>query len=150
MTDARPIRQLLYVSRATAPLSEAACQVLLASSRAHNETNDVTGMLVYLSDGTFMQVIEGDPASIDETMARIEADPRHHDVKRIFDNRVPARAFADWSMGFRQMDAEAFARFAARGLVTAPIDLERPLVGGPIMEAMVRMMNQANMPPPGR
>jgi hypothetical protein len=62
-------------------------------------------MLLYAS-GSFLQVLEGDEAAIDEVFARISADDRHHNIVVIARERVAARDFGAWSMGFRGVNAD--------------------------------------------
>jgi hypothetical protein len=78
-------------------------------------------MLLFL-DGTFMQVIEGEEAAIDETYGRICADHRHRKIFLLGKDPIEQREFASWNMGFRQMTKEdaknhpAYAPMFALGL----------------------------------
>jgi hypothetical protein len=99
------LSQLIYVSSATRPLTGDDIRTLLESSVRHNSTNDVTGMLLYAS-GSFLQVLEGDEAAIDEVFTRISADDRHHNIVVIARERVAARDFGSWSMGFRGVNVD--------------------------------------------
>jgi hypothetical protein len=91
--------RLVYVSRATAPMSRAALVELLQQSRAHNSVRGITGLLVY-RDRSFVQVLEGEQAQVDALYATIAADPRHTDVVLVGSEHDAARHFPDWSMGF--------------------------------------------------
>lgn len=55
--------QLIYVSTANHLLSELEIRQILDSSIRHNTPQEVTGLLLY-SDGSFMQVLEGDEAAV--------------------------------------------------------------------------------------
>ena len=92
--------RITYVSRARAGL-DAAREVegILAASRRNNARAGVTGALIF-NRSTFGQVLEGPETAVEATYARIEADPRHHDVEVLDLRPVEGRAFADWSMGF--------------------------------------------------
>jgi len=106
--------QLIYVSTATTELEESELDAILESSARHNTPQDVTGMLLY-SGGTFMQVLEGEEAAVDETYQRICADPRHHSSFLLTRDLIKERNFAAWSMGFRRLnesDATAKPSFA--------------------------------------
>ena len=72
---------------------------ILAISRRNNAGVGVTGALIF-NRTTFGQVLEGPEAAVEETFARIEADPRHRDVEVLDLRTVETRAFGDWSMGF--------------------------------------------------
>ena len=72
---------------------------ILAVSRRNNARVGVTGALIF-NRSTFGQVLEGPEEAVDETYARIEADPRHRDVEVLDLRSVEERGFGDWSMGF--------------------------------------------------
>ena len=61
------------------PMSNDALKELLHVSRANNERNRITGMLLY-KNGHFMQVIEGEEARVTELMNIIKKDIRHKNV----------------------------------------------------------------------
>jgi hypothetical protein len=99
---------LVYVSAAGTWFSAQELRDLLARSRAHNERDGITGMLLY-KNGNFMQVLEGEEAAVRALHARITADRRHHGVLTIDSGTTEKRQFKDWSMGFVDLDAEAGA-----------------------------------------
>ena len=99
-----PIVQLIYVSTATHQLEEDEIRKILESSVRRNTPQEVTGLLLY-AYGSFMQVLEGGRAAVDETMSRIVADTRHHSIYVLSDRRVPTRDFGHWSMAFRGVTA---------------------------------------------
>jgi hypothetical protein len=47
-------------------------------------------------------VIEGSPASVTATFARIRADNRHRGLRLLFDWILPFREFGDWTMVHRR------------------------------------------------
>jgi hypothetical protein len=95
--------QLAYVSTATRLMSNEDLTGLLAQSRQFNAANHVTGMLLY-KDRSFLQVLEGDEDVLIPLYDRIRRDRRHEKVKTLFMTDVPARDFADWCMGFKNLD----------------------------------------------
>ena len=99
---------LVYVSAAVTWFSEAELRALLMRSRATNAAAGITGMLLY-KDGNFMQVLEGEESAVLTLQARIAADPRHRGMVTIDSGPLAARQFADWSMGFANLDAAAGA-----------------------------------------
>jgi hypothetical protein len=98
------LTQLIYVSSAARNLDEGDIHRMLESSVRHNLANDITGMLLFAS-GNFLQVLEGEESAIDETMSRIQLDPRHHGVIVVSKETVTERDFGAWSMGFRGVGA---------------------------------------------
>ncbi|MBK1719365.1 BLUF domain-containing protein [Thiocystis violacea] len=101
---------LIYVSSAREDLSEAELDKILASSVRHNKPQSVTGMLLY-SNGSFMQVLEGDAVAVDEVFSRIRDDPRHTAVFVIERAPISERNFDRWSMGFKRLDARDAAAY---------------------------------------
>ena len=51
-----------------------------------------------------MQLLEGTKEAIDRTFARVQHDPRHRDVITLLSGEQEERAFADFSMGFQNLD----------------------------------------------
>jgi hypothetical protein len=94
----------VYVSAAVDPFSASELVHLLDTARRNNAALGVTGMLLY-KDGNFMQVLEGDEATVRNVYAKIERDPRHRGLLTLLQGTTEERQFADWSMAFRDLDA---------------------------------------------
>ena len=92
--------QLVYVSSASADLSEDDLQDILCRARETNRDFGITGMLVYL-DGCVLQVLEGPRDCVLDLYAKIETDPRHSGARVLIESDVAERSFPDWNMGFR-------------------------------------------------
>lgn len=89
--------QLFYISRSlSTPLD---VEAILVSSRRQNLRRGVTGILLF-SGGHFAQLLEGTAQALHETMAAIDADPRHEAVTRLIEGPITQRRFKDWSMAF--------------------------------------------------
>lgn len=105
---------IIYVSSATRLLPESELVELLKTCRSKNEPLKITGMLLY-QGGNFMQVIEGPEAAVTALYEKIQRDPRHSGVYQLARKAIEKREFADWSMGFQNVDelpAEARAGFS--------------------------------------
>ncbi len=96
-------RQVVYVSSACRPMQPVDLESILRVSRERNAAAGITGMLLH-RDGNFMQCLEGPSDAITTTVARIQRDPRHRGMITLRDVQVAAATFADWSMGFRDLD----------------------------------------------
>jgi Sensors of blue-light using FAD len=94
--------RLTYLSQECAPLSADALLALVTECHRNNSAKGLTGMLLY-GNGTFLQVIEGEDAAVDQLMTGIERDPRHTKVKVLLREAVSSRHYADWSMGFERV-----------------------------------------------
>ena len=102
-SDPRPVLQLIYASSETSPFTDEDLLALLDKTRTANEARDVTGLLLY-HDGSFLQVIEGDPSVVRPLYDKIIADPRHHNERLVWEAEQDHRSFAGWSMGFHRVD----------------------------------------------
>jgi len=92
-----------YVSTETEPFSQEGLIKLLKEAREVNAQHHVTGLLLY-REGSFYQVLEGNQAAVKATFAGIENDPRHSEVRVLFSGETTSREFADWQMGFLNLD----------------------------------------------
>jgi len=95
----------IYSSRALHPFTTGELGVLLEKARVNNARMGVSGMLLY-ADGTFFQVLEGEPEAVNAVFDRIGRDPRHDQVTKIINEVIPRRAFGDWTMGFAHASAD--------------------------------------------
>jgi hypothetical protein len=89
--------RLIYTSREFRPLSEADLKRLVTRSRIRNEQDGLTGFLYY-SAGTFLQMLEGEEATVNATFARIEDDYRHVIASILMRETITERFFENWSM----------------------------------------------------
>jgi hypothetical protein len=103
--------RIMYSSEAAAGLATPELEGMLAESRIRNKAHGISGVLVFV-DGAFLQILEGEKDDVLELMARIERDPRHHDVKVFSEQEVDERAFPTWSMAYLGASAADVARWA--------------------------------------
>jgi hypothetical protein len=96
--------RLVYVSRAVHLFSEQDLDELLEQARSRNADSGVTGTLLY-KDKSFIQLLEGESASVANIFDSIRRDLRHQRVKVLIDREdIVDRAFPNWSMGFPRLD----------------------------------------------
>jgi hypothetical protein len=96
-----PLYHLIYESRATQPFSDTDLLALLRHSRGNNAQHGITGLLLYSSEGRFLQVLEGRRAEVDALYQRISQDARHTACVVLLAGPLATRRFAEWRMGFR-------------------------------------------------
>ena len=102
------VLSLTYTSAATRLLSVGQLVELIEQIRPKNERLGVTGLLLY-SGGNVIQTLEGDTTTVDTIFDAIRADARHDRVRVVDRRLVDERAFASWSMGFRNVTAREVA-----------------------------------------
>lgn len=94
---------LIYISSAVKQLNYDELSSLLREARESNRERGITGLLLY-QDGTFMQMLEGERAAVQELFGKISKDSRHVGVHVVHEGEIERRNFDDWSMGFFNMD----------------------------------------------
>jgi Sensors of blue-light using FAD len=105
---------LVYLSSAVTWFSSKELTDLLGTCRRRNAEADITGMLLY-KDGNFMQVLEGEESAVRKLLARISADLRHRGLVVIDSGHTAQREFAQWGMGFVDLQGDTHALPAEYG-----------------------------------
>lgn len=101
--------RLIYASRARS-MGPMDIKDILASSRRNNAPLGVTGALC-LSNGIFLQCLEGDRTRVNSLYHRILMDSRHHDPAILDFQEIVHRQFGSWSMGLVSTVADNQALF---------------------------------------
>lgn len=96
---------ILYMSSRTVEFSTELLHSLLKASFENNARLGVTGILLY-RDGNFLQLIEGDEATVDGLFEKIRQDPRHGNIMTFLREEISDRQFGGWSMAFRDLSME--------------------------------------------
>ena len=90
--------QLTYASRTSKTLVFDDLKDILQASQRNNTRIGVTGALC-LSNGIFLQQLEGERTSVNALYHRILLDPRHRDPAILDFSEIASRKFTEWSMG---------------------------------------------------
>jgi hypothetical protein len=98
-----PLFHLGYVSTETEHFGTQDMIDLLIEARRVNTERNLTGLLLH-RENSFYQVLEGPEAEVKRTFEGIERDERHTAVDVLFEGTVDQREFADWQMGFINLD----------------------------------------------
>jgi hypothetical protein len=89
--------RLIYSSYGKPDLGYQDLKDIMEKSEKNNQSKGITGLLCY-GDYIFLQILEGDRATISQTYHRISLDPRHHSPEIIECVPVESRLFGVWSM----------------------------------------------------
>lgn len=149
--------RLTYASRSTFPFvrDEAAFPPEVGSILMQSRRNNVRRRLVgglYFADGCFFQVLEGRHEDVEALYARLQDDPRHHDLRVLDRREIDAPAFRAWAMKHVPDAPEVKSLMARNGrigfdpytfppaLVAQMVDLllgvpERPAAPGEVPDA---------------
>lgn len=90
------MRRIVYIST-SADLPETEVDRILESALRNNARMGITGFLTY-NGRNFLQLIEGDQASLLKLMATVRRDPRHSGVAVMVDEVIAERCCPDWQM----------------------------------------------------
>jgi methanogenic corrinoid protein MtbC1 len=101
-----PLANLVYRSRAVAPLSPTDLYRLTLESQVRNRQESITGVMLY-DDSRFFQWLEVPRDGVGRVMQSIRNDPRHTDIEILNDNVARERAFSTWSMKLAAPGANA-------------------------------------------
>lgn len=132
-----PLEQLVYVSTAVREFGDAELSMILDASVRHNRQNGVTGILLY-ARGCFLQVLEGEAAALDEVMARISGDMRHHGLFVLDRTAIARRDFGEWHMSFHRPSEAALASAAFLPLFSGLPDQALKHGGSPGIVAVIK------------
>ncbi|NJC42698.1 hypothetical protein GGQ87_002993 [Brevundimonas alba] len=91
------MERLVYRSRALWPDPETAMDDILRDSLWNNARGRITGALGF-SGRTYVQLLEGPTASLDDLLAKLAADPRHTDLTILVRAPVSGRLVPGWTM----------------------------------------------------
>lgn len=105
------MHRIIYVSHAAISFELHQLDWLLTQARTFNAAHEITGILLY-SNEQFLQVLEGDEATLRALYARICQDSRHWGVTTHADRPIGRRVFTDWQMAFQMIPPQQFLRLA--------------------------------------
>ncbi len=98
------IYSLVYCSRASAGIDEAAVAQIIRAAQRDNPRQGITGLLVFGS-GIFFQWLEGSREQVMGLMGRLRNDTRHNNIVQLSDSEeVRERLFPDWDMELVESD----------------------------------------------
>jgi hypothetical protein len=90
------LKRLIYASRPFG-FDDLALVGILASARANNARDGITGALICRED-LYLQLLEGPDEAVDAAFARIARDDRHTGVSLLLDEDADDLLFPDWAM----------------------------------------------------
>ena len=98
-----PLYEFLYCSQLAESQTPSAVAQILARARPYNAANGITGLLVF--DGQrFCQHLEGPRSLVVGLMSRISEDPRHEQIRVVYDGPLVQRRYQRFDMGFAQTE----------------------------------------------
>lgn len=105
--------RLIYASRSVG-INPADVKSILASSCRNNRSLGVTGVLS-LSNGIFLQCLEGERSVVNKLYHNILLDPRHSNPEVLSFEEITQRQFSSWDMGLitaTNINANLFLKYS--------------------------------------
>jgi hypothetical protein len=103
------LNRLLYTSRcafsSTGDALVSDVRELARLSAERNAKAQLTGALIHVR-GSFVQVLEGPAAALEQTFERICCDFRHDEMKLVDVAPIQSRAFAGWELALLSAEQE--------------------------------------------
>ncbi len=106
--------QIVYVSRATFPLSDNPYQMepevadILQKSRVNNKNNHIVGALCF-GDGYFLQCLQGHNDDVNALINVLKKDKRHTDMTILSNKEIQQRSFSKWHMKYAGLGSDIHA-----------------------------------------
>ncbi len=103
MTEEQPLHEILYCSLLAQDQPATAVGAIVSQARTRNAEQNITGLLVF--DGMrFCQHLEGPCDAVEALMHRIEHDPRHIDVRVVYEGPLATRRYGGFGMGLAESE----------------------------------------------
>lgn len=102
------LTRIIFTSSAGGTLDRESLKRLLSAARANNSALRVSGVLVQ-AGSHFLQVLEGNPDTVDELFARIARDQRHSNVVLLVRESAEQQLFGAWPLGFSTLSIQQIA-----------------------------------------
>ena len=96
---------IVYLSTSVGAFEEKDLTNILHQSRHNNPPLGITGVMLYVR-GSIIQVLEGERDVLETLYSKIEQDPRHTGISKVFSRPISKRLFADWNMGYETITAK--------------------------------------------
>ena len=119
------LKQVIYVSEKTDTSSDSLTDIYDISQK-NNLESGISGCLL-IGSNSYLQLLEGPDAAVENLYSKIKMDSRHKKVKKLFDQHVDEKSFSSWSMKFapfnniewgnKELDAGKFQNISATAAV---------------------------------
>jgi hypothetical protein len=97
------VHQLFYLSSlAVSDAVEGQVNDIVRKASIKNQHAQITGILLF-RNGVFLQLLEGPKSNVQTLFAKIQKDPRHSNIIKMFEISENSRLFPDWNMGLRRI-----------------------------------------------
>lgn len=91
--------RLLYASTVAEGFDPADLDDILATARARNSRDGITGLLFFTTD-IFVQCLEGSRQAVNALYVDLMHDPRHHRLVLLSYGEIDERMFSSWQMAY--------------------------------------------------
>ncbi len=140
---AESVFRLIYRSHSLIDSVDRSSQLasIFTSARRHNRGHEITGALM-VSDGVFVQALEGAESEVRQLFEVIRADSRHDRVKLVQQTVAP-RTFGRWAMAEVTAGDGPDIRLASNAKAGEIVALGRDPSITPVQEQVLSFMRDA-------
>ena len=92
------LKQVIYVSEKTDTSSDSLTDIYDISQKNNSESG-ISGCLL-IGSNSYLQLLEGPDAAVENLYSKIKMDSRHKKVKKLFEQHIEEKSFSSWSMKF--------------------------------------------------
>ncbi len=136
------VYQLIYTSNASPALTAEDVSDIALQSHENNIIFNVTGLLLF-SEGTIMQVLEGDAKDVLTLYDNIQKDIRHSGLMVLIERYIERREFPNWAMGYKTLSRLEKKDFIFN-LSSASLAKTMPLNPSPILATITQAYARVN------
>ena len=98
------LQELIYTSLAEPVNARRDVSDILGWSEKYNASAGITGLLLF--DGSrYIQILEGDPKTVDTLFKSISNDTRHFGIELLHTGQIEERSFRQWRMAYESLPA---------------------------------------------
>ena len=129
------IRQLLYSSRATSPITSGELREIQQKTQKEHYKLGVTGFMLY-GFGHFLQLIEATPDVVRDVYEWNVRETWHFGATVLFDHVSPNRCIRSWSVGVLNLDCDPDPEAMSDSRQLFDACLESPRISAEIRSAL--------------
>ncbi|SRX54850.1 BLUF domain-containing protein [Aequorivita sp. CIP111184] len=89
------LNSICYISNSRILFDKDLLHLFFDLIKKRNDAVKISGLLLY-HDGTFVQVLEGDPSAVEVVFSKIKKDGRHNQITIMIDREIQHRHFTKY------------------------------------------------------
>lgn len=104
----QPLTHIIYISKAAPLMNDGRLKELVSRARANNAALGITSVMVQC-ETRILQILEGNPDTVEAVYGRIARDKRHFDVSLLVQEEAQQRIFDNCALGLAVLSPQRIA-----------------------------------------